>query len=200
MATFGGIWKFLEFGNWESGNLESARNWLVLANFNILGIFSFQFRSLSLILNSEFQISNFSGIWKLEIWKSGNSRKLTSLGQFQYIGYFSHSVYVTELDFELRISNFPFFWIFFRKYSGNLEILRNLLFFTNFYVWGIISSWFQSWNWFCTQNIKSQNFLDFFSRNFLEIRKFSRVCYVRPILMYGASFLLDFSHWNWFCT
>ena len=72
MATFDDIWKFLEFGNWKSGNLESARNWLVLANFNILGIFSFQFRSLSLILNSEFQ--NFQFFWNfsrnfLEIWK-----------------------------------------------------------------------------------------------------------------------------------
>ena len=47
------------FWNLEIGNLESARNWLVLANLNILGIFPTQFRSLSLILNSELQISNF---------------------------------------------------------------------------------------------------------------------------------------------
>ena len=121
MATFDDIWKFLEFGNWKSGNLESARNWLVLANFNILGIFPTQFRSLSLIFNSEFQISSFSGIWKLEIWKSGNSRKLASFGQFQYVAYFSHSVYITELDFELRISNFQFFW---NLEIGNLEIWK----------------------------------------------------------------------------
>ena len=92
LATFGDIWNFLESGNWKSGNLEIPGNWLVLANFNILGIFPTQFRSLSLIFNSEFQIFSFSGIWKLEIWKSGNSRKLASFGQFQYIGHFSHSV------------------------------------------------------------------------------------------------------------
>ena len=40
----------------------------------------------------------------------------------------------------------------------------------------------------------------FFLGNFLEIWKFSRVCYVWPISMYGASFPLNFSHWNWFCT
>ena len=91
------------FWNLEIGNLESARNWLVLANFNILGNFPTQFRSLSLILNSEFQISNF-----------------------------------------------PFFLIFY----GNI----------------------------------------------LEIWKFSGICFFSPISMYGASFPLDFSHWNWFCT
>ena len=121
LATFGDIWKFLESGIWKSGNLEIPGNWLVLANFNILGIFPTQFRSLTLILNPEFQISNISGIWKLEIWKSGNSRKLTSFGQFQYIGYFSHSVQVTELDFQLRISNFQFFW---NLEIGNLEIRK----------------------------------------------------------------------------
>ena len=52
-----------------------------------------------MILNSDFEISNVSGIWKLEIGISGNSHKLTSLGQIQYIGYLSHSIYVTELDF-----------------------------------------------------------------------------------------------------
>ena len=47
-----------------------------------------------------------SGIWKLGIGKSGNAPKLASLGQFQHIGYFSHSIKVTELGFELRISKF----------------------------------------------------------------------------------------------
>ena len=69
LATFGDIWKFLESGIWKSGNLEIPGNWLVLANFNMLHIFPTQFTSLSFILNPEFQISNFSGIWKLEIWK-----------------------------------------------------------------------------------------------------------------------------------
>ena len=63
METSGNFW------NLEFGNLEIPGNWLVLANFNILGIFPTQFRSLSLILKSEFHISTFSGIWKLEIWK-----------------------------------------------------------------------------------------------------------------------------------
>ena len=119
MATFDDIWKFLEFGNWKSGNLESARNWLVLANFNILGIFPTQFRSLSLILNSEFQISNFSGIWKF-----GNLEILRNwlvFGQFQYIGYFSHSVRSQNLilNSEFQISHFSGFFpeIFWK--SGN---------------------------------------------------------------------------------
>ena len=121
LATFGDIWNFLESGNWKSGNLEIPGNWLVLANFKIWAIFPTQFRSLTLTFNSEFQISNISGIWKLEIWKSGNSQKLASFGQFQYVAYFSHSVYITELDFELRISNFQFFW---NLEIGNLEIWK----------------------------------------------------------------------------
>ena len=83
---------FLESGNWTSGNLEIPGNWLFWANFNILSIFPTQFRLQNLILNSEFQIFHFSGFFSEIFWKSGNSRKLTSLGQFQYIGYFSHSV------------------------------------------------------------------------------------------------------------
>ena len=110
MATFGDIWKFLEFGNWKSGFQETPINWLVLANFNVWGIFPTQLRSLTLILNSEFQISKFSGIWKLEIGISGKSQKSTSFGQFQHIGYFSHSIYITELDFEPKFANFQFFW------------------------------------------------------------------------------------------
>ena len=64
-----------------------------------------------------------SGIWKLRIGKSGNSQKLASFGQFQYIGYFSHSVQVTDLDFQLRISNFQLFW---NLEIGNLEIWKFL--------------------------------------------------------------------------
>ena len=33
-----------------------------------------------------------------------------------------------------------------------------------------------------------------------EIRKYSGICFFSPISMYGASFPLDFSRWNWFCT
>ena len=129
LATFGDIWNFLESGNWKSGN---SRKLASFGQFQYIGYFSHSVQVTE--LDFELGISNFSGIWKLEIWKSGNSRKLTSLGQFQYIGYFSHSVQVTELDFELRISKFPFFWIF----SGNfLEIWKfsGICFFTNFYVW-----------------------------------------------------------------
>ena len=69
---------FLESGNLKSGYLEIPGNWLFLANVNILAIFPTQFRSLTLIFNSEFQISNFSDIWKFEIWKSENSQILAS--------------------------------------------------------------------------------------------------------------------------
>ena len=111
MATFGGIWKFLEFGNWESGNLETPGNWLVLANFNILGIFPTQFRSLTLIFNSEYQISNFSGIWKLEIWKSGNSQKLTSFCPI--------SIY--RVFFPLNLRYWAWFWTQILKFLMFLE-------------------------------------------------------------------------------
>ena len=110
MTTFGDIWKFLEFGIWKSGFWETPQNWLVLSNFNIWGIFPTQLSPLTLIFNSEFQISNFSGIWILEIGISGKSQKLTSFSQFQCIGYFSNSIYVTELDFEPKFANFQFFW------------------------------------------------------------------------------------------
>ena len=76
---------------------------------------------LTLIFGNFWWHLEISGIWKLRIGKSGNSRKLASFGQYQYIGYFSHSVQVTGLDFYLRISNFQFFLIF----SGNiLEIWK----------------------------------------------------------------------------
>ena len=174
-----------------------------------------------------------SGIfWNLEIGnlEFGNSRKLASFSQFQYVAYFSHSVYITEFDFELRISNFQFFWNleighleiwkfleidyfgpisiywvffplslgyrtwfwtqnfkfsifldFFRKYSGNLEIFRNLLFSPISMYGASFPLDFSHWNWFCTQNIKFQNFSGFFWGNFLKIWKFSRVCYIKPI-------------------
>ena len=181
MVTFDDIWKFLEFGNWKSGNLESARNWLVLANFNILGIFPTQFRSLSLILNSEFQISNFSGIWKLEIWKSGNSQKLTSFWPISIYRVFFPLSLGHKTWFWTQNFKFPIFLDFFWKYSGNLEILWNLLFLTNLHVWGIISTWFQSLKLILHSEYQisnfsgfffwkfPENFLNFFSGNFLKI-------------------------------
>ena len=80
LATFGDIWNFLESGNWKSGNLEIPGNWLVLANFNILGIFPTQFRSQNLILNSEFQSSHFSGFFPEIFCKSGNSPEFAIFG------------------------------------------------------------------------------------------------------------------------
>ena len=192
--TFGNFW------NLEIGNLESARNWLVLANFNILGIFPTQFRSLSLILNSEFQISNFSGIWKLEIWKSGNSQKLISFSPISIYRVFFPLSLGHKTWFWTQNFKFPIFLDFFRKYSGNLEILRNLLFSPISMYGASFPLDFSHCNWFCTQNIKFQSFLDFSSGNFLEIWKLSRVCYVWPISMYGASFSLNLSYWNRFCT
>ena len=69
---------------------------------------------LTLIFGNFWRHPEISGIWELEIGISGNPHKLASFGQFQCMGYFSHSVEVTDLDFELRISNFQIFW--------NLEI------------------------------------------------------------------------------
>ena len=61
-------------------------------------------------------------------WKSGfreNGRNWLFFDQFQHIGHFSHSVLVTEHDFELRISKFQF--------SRNfLEFLEIVWKFTNF--------------------------------------------------------------------
>ena len=82
LHTFNEIWNFLESGNWKSGNLEIPRNWLVWTNFDILGIFPTQFRSLSMIVKSELQNSYFSGILPEIFWQSGNSQKLAGLDQF----------------------------------------------------------------------------------------------------------------------
>ena len=43
-------------------------------------------------------------------------------------------------------------------------------------------------------------FFGIFPQIFLEIWKFFRVCYFWSISMYGASFQLNYSYWNWFCT
>ena len=73
--------------------------WLNICKTNYCNI-------LTQIFGNFWQHLEISGIWKLGIGKSGNAPKLASLGQFQHIGYFSHSVKVTELGFELRISKF----------------------------------------------------------------------------------------------
>ncbi len=72
-------------------------------------------------------------------WKSGFREIgciLLFFDQFQHIGHFSHSVLVTEHDFELRISKFQFsrnFWDF-GKLSGNSQTL------TIFEKWNIFST------------------------------------------------------------
>ena len=44
--------------------------------------------------------------------KSGNSLGIAAFDKLQNIGYFPHSVLVTEFDFSLRIFEFPFSWNF----------------------------------------------------------------------------------------
>ena len=144
MATFSDIWKFLVFGNWESGNLEMPRNWLVWANFNILGIFPTQLRSQSLVLNSEFQNSNFSEIlprFFFENWK------------FSGICYF-WSVSTYWAFFPLNFSHWSWFCTqnikfqkfsgTFSKFSGILEVLWDLPVLADFNILGIISTQFLS--------------------------------------------------------
>ena len=167
-------------------------NCLILTNFNVLGIFPTQFLSLNLILSAEFQNSNCPEIFPEIFRKSGSSQEIAVWGQFQHIGYHFHSILVTEIDFEVRISKFIYFWnlsrnfveiwkfsricsfgpiptywvsfplnfshwngfwaqnfkipVFqkFQKFSGNLEILWNLLFWANCNILGMISPHFWS--------------------------------------------------------
>ena len=65
-----------------------------------------------MIVESEFQNSNFSGILPEIFWKSGNSQILADLDQFGCTGYHFHSVFITDLNFELRISRFQLFCSF----------------------------------------------------------------------------------------
>ena len=60
-------------------------------------------------MKSEFQNSNFSGILPEIFWKSGNSQILADLDQFGCTGYHFHSVFVTDLNFQLRTSRFQLF-------------------------------------------------------------------------------------------
>ena len=87
--------------------------------------------------------------------------------QFLHIGHFSHSVLVTEHDFELRISKFQFsrnFWDF-GKLSGNSKTL------TIFEKWNIFST--QFWLLISIFYLKLVHFAIFcISYDFLEISKF----------------------------
>ena len=107
----------------------------------------------------------------MEIGISGTPHKLASFGQFQCMGYFSHSVEVTDLDFELRISNFQFFWNFAQNFFENWKFPEFAIygqfqhigyFFHSILVTGID---------FALRISKFQIFLEFF-QNFLELWKF----------------------------
>ena len=129
------------------------RNWLVLANFNILGIFPTQLRSQSLVLNSEFQNSNFSEILPRFFLKIGNFPEFAIFGQFQHIGHFFHSILVTEVDFKLRISNFKNF----------LELFQNFLELWKF--WGTCQFWLISTYW-ASFPLNFSHWVQFNSQNF----------------------------------
>ena len=131
---------FLESGNWISGNLEILQNWLVWANFNILGIFPTQFTSQNLILNSEFQIFHFSGFFPEIFWKSGNFLEFAFFTDFYVWGIISTWFQSLKLILHSEYPISKLFWIFFWKFSGNLEIFQSLLCLANFNVWGIIST------------------------------------------------------------
>ena len=170
MHTFGNICDFLESGIWKSGNLEITWNWLILTNFNVLGIFPSQFLSLNLILCLEIQNSSFPEIWNLEIWKSGSCLEFAVLGQFQHIGYQSHSVLVTEIDFEVRISKFIYFWNLSRNFLEIWKFSRICSFGPIPTYWVSFPLNFSHWNGFWAQNFKIPVFQKFqkFSGN-LEI-------------------------------
>ena len=89
---------------------------------------------LTLIFGNFWRHLEISGIWDLEIGILGNPPKFAGFVQFQCMGYFSHSVELTDFDFELRISNFQFFW---NLEIGNLEILKKWLVLANFNILGI---------------------------------------------------------------
>ena len=143
---FSGIW------NLEIWNLEIAWNWLILTNFNVLGIFPSQFLSLNLILCSEIQNSSFPEILPEFFWKSGKSLEVAVLGQFQHIRYHFHSVLVTEIDFEFRISKFSFPEKFSRTFLKIWKCFGNPSFGANSNILGIIST---HWNWLWNQNVKN---------------------------------------------
>ena len=98
ITFFSGIWN-LEFWN-SVFTLELA---VFLTNFNVLGIFSTQFLSLNLIFSSDLKIQLFleSGIWNS--WVLELPWNWLIFDQFQCVGYFPHSVFVTEFDFQPTI-------------------------------------------------------------------------------------------------
>ena len=98
----------LGIGNRDFGKL--AVFGCFLTNFNILGIFLTQFWSLSMILSSEFQNSNFPEIF-WNFWKlSGNSQTLTI---FEKWNIFSSQFLLLILIFHLKLVDFAFFFIYY---------------------------------------------------------------------------------------
>ena len=86
--------------------LEILWKLLHLTNCKILGIFPTQFRSLSLILNSEFQNSNFSGnFWNFRKL-SGNTQTLTIFAKWNI---FSTQFWSLSLIFHLKVVDFRIF-------------------------------------------------------------------------------------------
>ena len=100
--------------------------------------------------------------WNLEVGKSGNCLELTDFDQFQCIGYFSHSLFVTELDFELKISKFKYFWNLSRNFLEIWKFSRICCFGPIPTYWVSFPLNFSHWNWFWSQNFKIQIFLSSF--------------------------------------
>ena len=119
------LW-FLEPGIQDSRIPEVPWNWLVLPDFNMWVMNHTQFMSKNLNFNLEFQNFIIPGIFQelsgtLELlWK------WTNFWQVWRIGYFFHSVFSLELDFQGGIQKFHHSW--------------NLL--------GIIWNYLESWNVF----------------------------------------------------
>ena len=151
--------KFQFSWNLESGNLEVAWNLLFWANSNILGIIPTQFWSLKLILSSEFQNSSFPEIWNLEIWKYGICLELADFDQFQCVGYFSQSIFVTQLDIVLRNSKFQFSRSSSRNFLEIGKISGMCCFGPIPTCWVLFPLSFSHWNRFWPQNFKIPVFL-----------------------------------------
>ena len=99
----------LDFWSLESGHPEILQS-INLACLNILCIFSTQFLSRTLIFNAEFQNSIIPGIFQELCRTLEFPWKFPIFWQFQGIGYFSHSVFVKELDFQYEIPIFHHSW------------------------------------------------------------------------------------------
>ena len=109
LGIFGGFQNFQISRFQIPENLETLWKLPFLTNCNILGIFPTQFWSLSLIFWSELLNYHFPGISRFQI---PENLEMTFFDKLQHIGYFFHSILVTEFDFSLKIFEFSFFWNF----------------------------------------------------------------------------------------